>query len=354
MTINTVHTTSTGREESILPEKFPDATEARTYPNVLALIGNTPLVKLNALTAGLPADVYIKLDHYNAAGSSKDRIGLNIIREAKLSGTLAPGARIIDNGAGNTALGFAIVGALEGHPVTIVANKDLAPAKERLLRLYGAEILRGRPDVPFDNPENWEAIAARHADEDPNTWWSHQSANPTNPDAHYLSTGPEIWSQTDGKVTHFLAAIATGGTVSGTGRYLKDQNPAVQVIATDFVEGPNAHNGLGAAIAAAPDAPAVAAWPANIDTALIDALELRTRHDVIDFGWKLARTEGLVLGLSSVLSVLVALDLARGARDGDVIVSFSADNGRDYLDQAYNPEWLRANNLGDIADKYEA
>lgn len=330
---------------------FPDPTEARAYTDVLGLVGNTPLVRLNRLTAGLPGQVWVKLDHYNIGGSSKDRIGVNIVAAAERSGALQPGVRIIDNGAGNTAVGFVLAGIAQGHPVTIVANPALAPAKRQLLSFLGAEILPGRADVPFDHPDNWEAIAARHADEDPATWWSHQSATPDNPEAHFGSTGPEIWNQTGGAVSTFVAAIATGGTVSGTGRYLKQRNPEVKVLASDFVEGPNYNTALASVIAGAP-APVDKSWPDNIDTDLLDGIEYRHKAEVIALGWELARTEGLLLGPTSVLSVRVALDLAAQAEDGDVIVAFSADHGRDYLAREYNAEWLRGNGLGEIADRF--
>lgn len=330
---------------------FPDPSLAQSYGSPLELVGNTPLVKLNTLAKGLPGEVHVKLDQFNLGGSSKDRIAFNIVREATLAGELKPGDRIIDNGAGNTALGFALAGAATGHPVTVVANSTLAPGKEQLLRLLGAEILRGRPDLPFSDPGNWEAIAARHADEDQSTWWSHQSATPWNPEAHQATTGPEIWHQSAGRVTHFLAAIATGGTVSGTGSYLKQQNPDVQVIATDFAEGPNSESDLVDVIAGT--SPFVEEhWPHNINTGVIDRLELRHRADAIDLGWKLARTEGLVLGITSALSILVALDLAAEVDDGAVIVAFSADHGRDYLQHEYDAQWLRENGFGHIADRY--
>ncbi|MFB9620861.1 pyridoxal-phosphate dependent enzyme [Brooklawnia cerclae] len=315
-------------------------------------MGNTPLLRLNTVTEDLPGEVWVKLDHYNIGGSSKDRIAVNIVRQAELSGELKPGDRIIDNGAGNTALGFALAGIAGGHPVTIVANPSLAKGKADLLTFLGVEILQGRADVPFDDAENWEAIAAHHADEDPSTWWSHQSATPDNPDAHYASTGPEIWHQTQGKVSTFIAAVATGGTVSGTGRYLKEQNPGVRVVASDFVEGPNYSTDLAEVIAGTKPL-TEEKWAHNIDTTVIDSIEYRTRAEVIAFGWELARREGLVLGLTSVLSVAIALDLAAVAQPGEVIVAFSADHGRDYLAREYNAEWLRANGLAEIADRYD-
>jgi cysteine synthase len=330
---------------------FPDPAGAQTYDSVVNIVGNTPLVRLNRVTAGLPGEVWVKLDHYNIGGSSKDRIAINIVAEAERRGELQPGARIIDNGAGNTAVGFVLAAIAGGHPVTIVANPALAPAKRELLNFLGAEILPGRADVPFEDPQNWEAIAARHADEDPATWWSHQSASPDNPDAHYRSTGPEIWHQTRGQVRTFVAAVATGGTVSGTGRFLKDQDPAIRVVATDFVEGPNYNTDLAAVVSG--ELPlAEEAWAHNIDTSVIDTIEFRSRNDVIGFGWELARTEGLVVGLTSALSIRIALDLAAAVPPGEVVVAFSADHGRDYLAREYNAEWLRANGLGSIPDRY--
>lgn len=332
---------------------IPTSTAPLAVHSLDGLIGNTPLLRLSRLDAGLPGEIYVKLDHFNIGGSAKDRIAAEIIRDAEASGELNPGDRIIDNGAGNTAIGFVLAGIAGGHPVTLVANPSLAEGKAELLRLLGAEIIWGRADVPFSDPQNWEAIAARHADEDPSTWWSHQSATAANPRAHYLGTGPEIWAQTEGRVSTFLAAIATGGTVSGTGRYLKERNPEVRVIATDFVQGPNFGTPLSDVIAGRVPVPADPEWPHNIDTDLIDDLAFKNKAEAIELGWWLARTEGVVVGLTSALSLAVARDLAASARPGEVIVSFAADHGRDYLTREYNPQWLRANGLAEIADKYD-
>lgn len=333
---------------------IPTSTAAPLAAHTLdELIGNTPLLRLARLDAGLPGEIYVKLDHFNIGGSAKDRIAAEIIRDAEASGQLKPGDRIIDNGAGNTAIGFVLAGIAGGHPVTLVANPSLAEGKADLLRLLGAEIIWGRADRPFSDPENWEAIAARHADEDPSTWWSHQSASAANPRAHYLGTGPEIWAQTQGRISAFIAAIATGGTVSGTGRYLRARNPEVRVIATDFVQGPNFGKPIVDVIEGRAAAPADPEWPHNIDTELIDQLIFRNKAEAIDLGWWLARTEGVVVGLTSALSLLVARDLAATAEPGEVIVAFAADHGRDYLSHEYNADWLRANGLAEIADKYQ-
>ncbi|MDR2564843.1 MAG: cysteine synthase family protein [Bifidobacteriaceae bacterium] len=339
---------------SELEAAFPDPDAAPTFESPFALVGNTPLVRLTkVLEPGTQAKVYVKLDQYNLGGSSKDRIGIGIIRDAIASGELPDGHRIIDFGAGNTAIGYALAGLATGHPVTIVANASLSPEKANLLRFLGAEIIPGRIDVPRDHPENWACVAERHADEDPSTWWARQESTPANPSAHFNSTGPEIWRQTDGQVTHFLAAIATGGTVSGTGRYLHERNPQVQVIATDFADGPNAKTNLFA-VADKLDGweELEHDWARNIDLDVIDRLSTRPRRDAIDFGWRLARTEGLLLGPSSTLSAAIAVELAAKAAPDAVFVVFSADSGRDYLSREYNADWLRANGHAEIADAY--
>lgn len=336
-----------------LPSVFPDTAAARVYDDAYELVGNTPLVRIRRLAPEVGASVYVKLDHFNLGGSSKDRIGLNMVRDAIAAGELREGQRIVDFGAGNTAVGYALAGLATGHPVTIVANPQLSPEKAQLLKFLGVDIVPGRSDVPADDPENWAAIAERYEQEDPSNWWARQESAPSNPRSHELSTGPEIWSQTQGRVTHFLAAIATGGTVSGTGRYLKSRNPAAQIIATDFEEKAAASN----LRAHAEHTPGWETTPrdfsANIDLSVIDRLETRTKAEVISFGWRIARTEGLLLGPSSALSLLAALDLARTASPDDVIVSFAADSGRDYLTREYDVDWLRENGYGAIADTVE-
>jgi len=336
-----------------LPQAFPDPTESSTYDGLLELVGSTPLLRVGALADGLPAEVYLKLDYANAGGSSKDRIALNIVREAERTGELGPGHRIIDIGAGNTAIGFALAGIATGHPVTAVVTEELAPTKARLLHLLGVTLVPGRGDLPKTDPANWEAVARRHADEDPSTWWSNQSGTGSNPSAHYVSTGPEVWHQTKGRVTTFVAALATGGTASGAGRFLKEQNPQVRVVGTALRESPLVTKGLVDAFEQGLPVGENPELPTNIDLALLDDLRTVPKAEVVELGWRVARTQGLVLGISSVLSLRVSLDLAAQASPGDVIVSFVADHGRDYLDREYDPRWLRANGLEDVADRFD-
>lgn len=340
---------------SELPSEFPNPSRAQTYDSVLELIGNTPLVRLTRLTEGLPATVYVKLDGFNPGGSSKDRIALNLIREGRASGELHPGGRITDTGAGNTAIGVALTAALLGHPSSTVPLPTLSPEKAQLLAFLGVEVLPGRPDVPQDDPEHWGAVAAARAGAEPHGWWSQQEANRANPAAHFASTGPEIWHQTAGRVTHFVAQIATGGTVSGTGAYLHEQNRDIQVIASDFHGSMHSASHLYDVAARVPGWETLEQdWPENINLDVIDRFERREREDAIELGWRAARTEGLLIGLSAALSLRVALDLAAAGSADDVIVVFAADTARDYVSREYNLEWLRDNDYAELADRLSA
>ncbi|WP_159499772.1 PLP-dependent cysteine synthase family protein [Microbacterium sp. 18062] len=338
-----------------LPPAFPDPSAAGVYDSVLQLIGNTPLVRLNVLTADLPATVYVKLDHLNIGGSSKDRIGLHIVRRAIESGALEGHDRIIETGQGNTSVSLALAGLLAGYASTVIAKPDLSPQKLALLRALGADIVPGRLDVPKDDPEHAWVIAEEHERDDPRTWWSRQQSIESNPEAHYLSTGPEIWAQTGGRITHFVTAIATGGTVSGTGRFLREQNPDIEVVGTSFdlPEKPWAENHLNQTFHRRPGYEQLERdWADNIDLETLTRLEAREKGEIIDFAFRLARAEGLLLGPSSVLSVKIALELAVAARPGDVIVAFSADHARDYTSAEYDGPWLREHGFAEIADRW--
>lgn len=338
-----------------IPEQFPDPSLSRTYESILDLIGNTPLVRVNVLARDLPASVYVKLDHFNIGGSAKDRIALNMLRQASAAGELRPGDRIIETGQGNTSIALALAGVIGAHPSTVIAKPDLSPEKLNLLRMLGAETTPGKLDVDKSDPEHAWVIAERHLAEHDGLWWPRQHSTASNPDAHYASTGPELWHQTGGRITHFLAAVATGGTVSGTGRFLREQNPGVQVIGTtfDLPSKPWADAALNKVFHRAPGWEDLDPdWPENIDLEQIDALQARTKEEVIDFAFHVARTEGLLLGPSSVLSLKVALELAGSAHPGDVIVVYSADHARDYTSAEYNEQWLRTNDLGHVADRW--
>lgn len=338
-----------------LPIDFPDPTLSRSYDSIFELIGNTPLVRVNALAEGLPGKIYIKLDSFNVGGSSKDRLGLHLVREALAAGVLAPGGRVVDTGAGNTAIGVALVGNAIGHPSSTVPPPYLSPQKAKLLDLLGVERLESDVEADADDPQHPKNVARDRADAEPNAWWAQQSLNPDNPDAHFRSTGPEIWHQTEGRATHFIANIATGGTVSGAGRFLKTRNPSVQVIATDFLGSRHELTNLYPVVEQQPGHEQLERnWPENIDLDVIDRFERRERAFAIETGWRAARADGLLIGVSSALSLGVALELAAEAEEGEVFVVFSADHARDYLSREYDIDWLRENGFEQLADRLEA
>jgi len=305
----------------------------RVHRDASGLIGDTPVVQLNSLAAGLPARVLVKLEGRNPGGSSKDRVALNLIRTAEARGELAPGATIVESTSGNTGIGLALVGRLTGHPVVIVHAATISAEKRAALAAYGARLVEADWDAQPDDPMNPRAVAERLAAEIPGAWRSSQFGNLANPEAHYLATGPEIWEQTGGAVTHFVAAIGTGGTVSGTGRFLHEVSGGrVRVIGANPVGstyggGPSGRilvDGVGTAWPQA-------WWPATFDPSVPD--EVRTVDDerVFETVRRLATEEALLLGPSSGLAIAVALDVAAEAPQGSTVVVISADGGLNYL-----------------------
>ena len=310
-----------------------DAPAWEVLPSVAHLIGETPMVELTTLTRGLPARIVVKLEGRNPGGSAKDRAALTMVRSAEASGSLAPGGTIVESSSGNTGIGLALVGRLTGHPVVIVHDANTSAEKKALLAAFGARLVEADWDASPDDPANPRAIAARITAETPGAWQSRQFDNADNPEAHVLTTGPELWRQTAGLVTHFVASIGTGGTISGVGRYLRDVSDGrVRVIGA---------NPVGSTYGGAPDGPiridGVGTrwprewWPRNVDSTVID--EVRTIDDerVHDIARGLALEEGLLLGPSSALAVATALEVAGEAPAGSVIAVISADSGLNYL-----------------------
>ena len=207
----------------------------RPFENVLETIGWTPLIRLNRITRGLATPVYAKAEFFNPGGSVKDRIGLPIIERAERAGELKPGGTIVEGTSGNTGIGLAIAAALKGYRCIFTMPDKMSQEKVRLLKAFGAEVIVTPTAVPPDHPDNYVMMAARIAKETPNAILANQFYNPANPEAHYETTGPELWEQTEGKITHFVAAAGTGGTISGVGKYLKEKNPKVKIIAGDPV-----------------------------------------------------------------------------------------------------------------------
>ena len=309
--------------------------------SVTDLIGNTPIVELHNLTTGLNCRVLVKLESRNPGGSSKDRIALNLIRTAEADGSLLPGATIVESSSGNTGIGLALVGRLTGHPVIIIHSAFISDEKRALLAAYGAELVEADWEAGPENPQNARAIADRIAAEIPNAWRSAQYVNEANPQAHFQTTGPEIWQQTGGAVTHFVAGIGTGGTVTGTGRFLKEVSEGgVQVIGANPVG-----STYGGAEASTIIVDGVGTrwpesnWPSIFDKRVTDEILTIPDAVVYDTVRRLAVEESLLLGPSSGLAVAAALQVAATAHEGSVIVVIAPDGGGNYLSKAYNNSW---------------
>jgi cystathionine beta-synthase len=315
----------------------------QVYDSLSGLVGNTPLVRLRSVTRALGSStVLAKVEYLNPGGSVKDRIALRMIAAAEASGDLRPGGTIVEPTSGNTGVGLAIVAAERGYRCLFVCPDKVAQDKISVLRAYGAEVVVCPGAVAPDHPDSYYSVARRMAAEIPGGWQPDQYANPENPASHYATTGPEIWSQTDGTVTHFVAGIGTGGTITGTGRYLKDvSGGAVRVIGAD-PEGSVYSGGSGRPYLV--EGVGEDIWPATYDRSICD--EIIAVSDAESFGMtrRLAREEALLTGGSSGLAVAAALRVAAaaepGAGAGAVVVVLLPDGGRGYLSKIFNDEWM--------------
>ena len=325
----------------------PDRTRSsvghgEVFDSVASLIGNTPVVELHTVTRGLGSRVLVKLEGRNPGGSSKDRIALNMIRTAEAEGALAPGATIVEATSGNTGIGLALIGRLTGHPVVIVHAADISDEKRKVLTAYGARLVVADWDAGPDDAANPRAVADWIAAETPGAWRPAQFANAANPAAHYKGTGPEIWRQTAGQVTHFVASIGTGGTVSGTGRFLKEASGgAVRVIGADPAGSTYAGGAPGRILV---DGVGTAwpreFWPHTFHADVVDELRTLDDTEVYRMVRRLASEEALLLGPSSALAVAVALQVAADADPGSVVVAIAPDGGINYLTKAFDDAWL--------------
>ena len=323
----------------------------QVYDSLSGLVGNTPLVRLRSVTRGVPGvTVLAKVEYFNPGGSVKDRIALRMVAAAEASGDLKPGGTIVEPTSGNTGVGLAIVAAERGYRCVFVCPDKVAQDKISVLRAYGAEVVMCPGTVAPDHPDSYYSVARRVAAEIPGGWQPDQYANPGNPASHYATTGPEIWSQTDGTVTHFVAGIGTGGTITGTGRYLKEvSGGAVRVVGAD-PEGSVYSGGSGRPYLV--EGVGEDIWPATYDPSVCD--EIIAVSDAESFGMtrRLAREEALLTGGSSGLAVAAALRVAEAAQrvQGDqggqgvgpdaVIVVLLPDGGRGYLSKIFNDEWM--------------
>ncbi|HEY4792085.1 MAG TPA: pyridoxal-phosphate dependent enzyme, partial [Actinomycetes bacterium] len=308
------------------------------YDSVLDVVGGTPLVRLSRLGRGLAPTLLGKVEYLNPGGSVKDRIGLAMVERAERSGELKPGGTIVEPTSGNTGAGLAIVAALKGYRCVFVMPDKMSQEKISLLRGYGAEVVITPTAVPPDSPESYYSVANRLTEEIPGAVQPNQYANPANPEAHYASTGPEIWDQTGGAVDIFVAGIGTGGTIGGAGRYLKERNPDLVVVGAD-PEGsiytsddvhPYLLEGVGEDF-----------WPETFDRSVVDRYVTVPDRDSFLMTRRLAREEGLLVGGSCGLAVVAAVEVAKEYGRDTCMVVLLPDGGRGYLSKVYNDDWMR-------------
>jgi cystathionine beta-synthase len=315
--------------------------------NILGTIGNTPMVKINKLVADIPALVLAKYETFNPGNSVKDRMALKMVEDAEADGRLKPGGTIIEGTSGNTGMGLALVAIVKGYKMVCVISDKQSKEKMDILRAVGSKVVVCPTNVEPTDPRSYYSTSKRLAEETPNSWYVNQYDNPSNAIAHYESTGPEIWKQTDGKVTHFVVGVGTGGTISGVGKYLKEQNPNIKIWGVDtygsvfkkyhetgiFDENeiyPYITEGIGEDI-----------LPKNVDFSLIDGFTKVTDKDAAIYTQKLSKVEGMFLGNSAGSAIKGLLQLKEHFTKDDVVVVLFHDHGSRYVGKMYNDEWMR-------------
>ncbi len=315
--------------------------------NILETIGNTPMVKINKLTADLPCLVLAKYETFNPGNSVKDRMALKMIEDAEADGRLKPGGTIVEGTSGNTGMGLALAAIVKGYKMICVTTDKQSKEKVDILRAVGSEVHVCPTDVAPEDPRSYYSTAKRLGEETPNSWYVNQYDNPSNAMAHYESTGPEIWAQTEGKITHFVVGVGTAGTISGVGRFLKEQNPDIKVWGIDTYGSvfkkyhetgifdhneiyPYVTEGIGEDI-----------LPANVDFDLIDGFTKVTDKDAAIYTQKLSMEEGMFVGNSAGAAIKGVLQLSEHFTKDDVVVVLFHDHGSRYVGKMYNPEWMK-------------
>lgn len=319
----------------------------KIYNNILETIGNTPLVKLNTITKGLKATILAKVETTNPGNSVKDRMALKMIEDAEAAGLIKPGGTIIEGTSGNTGMGLALACIIKGYRLICVLNDKQSKEKMDILRAVGAEVVVCPTAVEPTDPRSYYSVSRRLAEETPNSWYVNQYDNLSNRQAHYEQTAPEIWDQTDGKITHFVVGVGTGGTISGIGKFLKEKNPNIKIWGIDtygsvfkkyhetgiFDENeiyPYITEGIGEDI-----------LPKNVDFSVIDHFEKVTDKDAAVFTRRLAREEGIFVGNSAGAAIKGVLQMANQLDENDVVVVLFHDHGSRYIGKMFNDDWMR-------------
>jgi len=315
--------------------------------NILETIGNTPLIKLNKIIEDIDALVLAKVEYFNPGNSVKDRMALKMIEDAEKEGKLKPGGTIVEGTSGNTGMGLALAAIIKGYKLICVSTDKQSKEKFDVLRAVGAKVIICPTDVKPDDPRSYYSTSERIALETPNSWYVNQYNNLSNTKAHYETTGPEIWSQTDGKITHFVVGVGTGGTISGVGKFLKEKNPSIKVWGIDtygsvfkkfhetgiFDENeiyPYITEGIGEDII-----------PKNVNFDIIDAFEKVKDEDAAIYTRKLAKMEGIFAGNSCGAAIKGLLQLKKNFNKNDVVVVLLHDSGSRYIGKIYNDDWMK-------------
>ncbi|MBI2386026.1 MAG: cystathionine beta-synthase [Elusimicrobia bacterium] len=317
------------------------------YENVLEAIGNTPLIRLNRLAKGLKPKIYVKAEFMNPGGSVKDRIGVAMIDDAERKGLLKPGGTIVEGTSGNTGIGLALVAALRGYKLIFTITDKQSREKINLLKALGAEVIVCPTAVEPEDPRSYYSVADKMTAEIPGAYHPNQYENPENPKVHYRTTGPEIWTDTEGEITHFVAGMGTGGTISGVAKYLKEQNPKIKIIGSDPVGSlyydKIVHNKLGVAKPYVVEGIGEDFFPGTMDLECVDDVIVTPDKDCFLMTRKLATMEGILTGGSGGSAVVAGLEYAKKLTEKDFMVILVPDTGMRYLSKIYNDEWMKEN-----------
>lgn len=318
------------------------------HENILGTIGNTPMVKLNTIVKDIPALVLAKVETFNPGNSIKDRMALKMIEDAEKDGRLKPGGTIIEGTSGNTGMGLAIAAIMKGYKCIFTSTDKQSKEKFDALRALGAEVIVCPTDVDPEDPRSYYSVSSRLEKETPNSWKPNQYDNPSNAQAHYESTGPEIWDQTDGKITHLVVGVGTGGTISGTARFLKEKNPNIQVLGIDTYgsvfkkykeTGEFDKNEIYSYVT---EGIGEDFLPENVDFNLIDHFEKVSDKDAAVYTRKVAKEEGIFAGNSAGSAMAGIMQMKDRFKEGDVVVVIFHDHGTRYLGKMFNDDWMKS------------